>query len=88
MPYLDTSMTAQVEIKLGRMCDSDIDGGSWWDVARLAHLVLLVGTEETCVVTFLDHDERDAWLEVHLQLQTRLAHCTQLMVQHLPDTNG
>lgn len=44
----------------GRRCGR-LDGGP-----RDAHPLVLVGAEEPCVVSLLDHDERDAWLVVLL----------------------
>ncbi|KAK2174076.1 hypothetical protein NP493_830g00026 [Ridgeia piscesae] len=63
---LDASVTAQVEVKLSRMCDSDIDCRPGGDVSTLANLVLAVGTEQPRVVTFLHHDEGDAGLVANL----------------------
>lgn len=40
--------------------------------AQDAHPLVLVSAEEPRVVSLLDHDERDAWLVVLLQLNARL----------------
>ena len=42
-----------------------------------------VGTEESGVVSLLDHNESDAWLVALLQFHTRLTHRTQLMLEYL-----
>ena len=52
------------------------------DVVDRWYLVTLVGTEESCVMTLLHHDKRDARLVSNLQLHTRLTDSTQLMSQH------
>ena len=66
---LDTLVRAQVEVKLGGVGDANVHGGPGRDVAALAALLLLVGAEESRVVTLLDHDEGDAGLIVWLQLK-------------------
>lgn len=93
-------MAAQVEVKLGRVCDGAVDCGACWNVSTLPNLqeqpqiktfMLLrdrtqeshgsartlyplgfVRTEETRVVTFLNHDVGDARPVVLLQTDTSL----------------
>lgn len=36
--YLNTSVTAQVEIKLSGMCDAAVNSGAWRDIPTLATL--------------------------------------------------
>ena len=36
--YLNTSVTAQVEVKLSGMCDATVDSGAWRDIPTLATL--------------------------------------------------
>lgn len=43
--HLNTSVTAQVEVKLGGVSDPHVDGGTCRDVTTLTNLVLLVCTE-------------------------------------------
>ena len=52
-------MRTQVEVKLSGMGDAHIDGGSGRDVARLAALLLLVGTEQPRVMALLRRDVCD-----------------------------
>lgn len=63
-------MTAEIEVELSGVRDTEVDGGAGGDVAGLAGLLLLVGAEQTRVVTLLNHNERDARLVLRLQLQT------------------
>ena len=86
--YVDTTdlytrVRTQVEVKLCGMGDALVDGGSRGNVSRSSSLVSSVGTEQSSVMAFLDDDESDAWLVVHLQLHTRLAYSAQLVTQHL-----
>ena len=37
--YLNASMGAEVEVKLGGVCDANVHSGPCWDVATLADLV-------------------------------------------------
>jgi len=46
------------------------------------YLVALVGTEESCVMSLLNDDERDSRLISNLQLHTSLADRSQLVGQH------
>ena len=64
-----TLMGAEIEIKLCRVSDPDVHGGSGGDVPALAALLLLVGAEQSGVVTLLDHDKCDAGLVVCLELK-------------------
>ena len=72
-------MGAEVEVKLSRMRDPHIHRSSSGNVATLADLFLLVGTEEPRVVPLLHHNERDARTVVLLQLHARLPDCQQLV---------
>ena len=80
---LYAGVAAEVEVVLGGVCDDGVDGGACRDVAALADLLLLVGTEQPRVVSLLHHHERDARLVAHLQLHTRLPDRLQLVDQHL-----
>ena len=51
----------------------------------MTNLILLVGTEESCVVSLLYNYEWDSRLIVHLQFHARLADRTQLVRQHLAE---
>ena len=62
-------MGAEIEVELCRVGDADVHRGARWNVAALAALLLLVGTEEPRVVTLLDHDESNTWLVVGLELK-------------------
>ena len=42
---LDALVGAQIEVKLGGMCDANVDRGPSRDVSRLAALLLLVSAE-------------------------------------------
>ena len=37
-PHLDACVAAQVEVKLGRVCDGAVHRGACWDVPALPHL--------------------------------------------------
>ena len=76
-------MTAQVEVKLCRVSDSHVHSGAWRDVSTFSNLVFFVCTEEPGVVALLNHDERDAGLEVHLKFEASFTHGTELVVQNL-----
>lgn len=47
------------------------------------HPLGLVGTEEACVVAFLNNDISDAWLIVFLQLDARVSDGQELIMQDL-----
>ena len=49
----------------------------------LTALLLLVGTEQSGVMTLLDHDEGDAGLVVWLQLDAGLSDGGQLVLEHM-----
>ena len=72
---MNTGVTAQVEVEFSWMCDADIDGGAGRNVESFSDLILLVNSEETSVVTFLNSDEGDSWLvttfEHHASLSDR-----------------
>ena len=52
-------MRAQVKVELGGMCNARVDGGTGGNVSRFARLLFLVGAEESCMMAFLNNDERD-----------------------------
>lgn len=70
-------MTAQVEIELSRVADTDIDGGSSGNVTTLATSVLLTATEQPRVMPFLYHNEGDTGLVAHLQHSASFTDGTQ-----------
>uniref|UniRef100_A0A2M3ZMP0 Putative secreted peptide n=1 Tax=Anopheles braziliensis TaxID=58242 RepID=A0A2M3ZMP0_9DIPT len=65
------------------MRDADVHRRARWNVARFATLLLLVRTEQARVVALLHDDEGDARLVVRLELNTRLADCRKLVLQHV-----
>lgn len=73
-------MTTQVKIKLCGVGNSDIHGGSGRDISASSYLVLAVGTEQSGVVSLLDHDEGNTGLVSQLQLHAGLSHGTQLVL--------
>lgn len=81
MTHLNTLMTAQVEIELCWMCNTDVDGCTSWNITRFATLFLLVSTEQASVMTFLDNDEGDTWAVVSLEFDASLSDGGQLMLQ-------
>ena len=64
-----TLMGAEIEVKLCRVSDPDVHGGPGGNVPALAALLLLVGAEQSGVVTLLHHDKCDAGLVVCLELK-------------------
>ncbi len=59
---LNTGVTAQVKVELGRVSDARVDRGAWRDVAAATALLFTVRAEQTRVVTLLYGHECDAWL--------------------------
>lgn len=80
---LDAGMTAQVEVKLSWMSDFRVYGCTCWNVPTLPNPLILVCTEEACMVALLHYDECDPWLIVLLQLDTSLSDGQQLMMEDL-----
>lgn len=76
-------MTAQIEIKLGRMRNTNVDRCARRYVARFARLLLLVRTEQSRVMSLLHHNERDARPIVGLQLNASLANGRQFVLQNV-----
>ena len=76
-------MRAEIEVELCWVSDSNIDSCTRGDVATLAALLLLVGTEQSGVMTLLDHNEGDAGLVVSLQLDAGLSDGRQLVLEHV-----
>lgn len=70
---LDAGVTAQVEVKLGRVGDLRVHGCACWNVSTFPNPLVLVSAEEPCVVSLLYHDESDPRLVVFFELNTRLA---------------
>ena len=64
-----TLMGAEIEVKLCRVSDPNVHGGPGGDVPALAALLLLVGAEQSGVVTLLDNYECDARLVVSFKLK-------------------
>lgn len=69
------------------MRDAHVDSGTGRDVEGLADLVLLVHCEQSSVMALLNGDEGDARLVAALEHHARLAHRTQLVLQHLKRAN-
>lgn len=78
---LNALVRTQVEVKLCWVSDANIYGGASRNVATLATLLLLVGTEQSCVVPLLDSDVGYARLVICLQLDAGLPHGSELMLQ-------
>ena len=57
------------------MGNANVDGGPGRDVSRFSGLLLLVGAEETRVMTLLDHNKSNAGLVVRLKLDASLTNC-------------
>ena len=57
------------------MGNANVDGGSGRDVSRFSGLLLLVGAEETRVMTLLDHNKSNTGLVVRLKLDASLTNC-------------
>lgn len=62
--HLNSLVRAQVKVKLGRMCNSNVYGRAGRNVPRFTRLLLLIGTKQTCVMAFLHHDESYPWFAV------------------------
>lgn len=77
------SVPAQIEIKLRRMTDPHIHRCSSRNIPATTNLFLLIGAEQSRVMTLLHHDERDSGLVSHLQLDARLTNGTEFVVEHL-----
>lgn len=73
--YLNALVAAEVEIKLGGMRNTEVDGGTGGYVTRFTRLLLFIGTEQPCVVPLLYHYERNARLVVCLQLGMEIIIC-------------
>lgn len=82
---LNTSVTAQVEVELGWMCDSDIDSGAGRNVEGFPDLILLVDSEETSVVTFLNSDEGDSWLVTTFEHHTSLSDGSEFALENVQE---
>ena len=82
---LNTGVTAQVEVELGRVGDPHVHGGARGDVEGLPDLVLLVHGEETGVVAFLHGDEGDSGLVAALQHHAGLSDGPQLALQDVQE---
>lgn len=103
-------MAAQVEVKLGRVCDGAVDRGAGWNISTLPHLknnknlrgfrswrteqtrvsrfrrpypLGFVRTEETRVVTLLNHNVGDARPVVLLQADAGLPDGDELWPSNL-----
>lgn len=74
-------MTAKVKVELGRVRDANVDCRSRRNISGLSALLLLVGAEESRVMSFLDDDEGDAGTVVGLEFDACLADGRQLVLQ-------
>lgn len=72
-------MTTEIEIKLCRVGDSYIHGGTSGNVTALSNKILFVSAEQAGVVPLLHHDKSDTGLIAHFQLHTRLSDGSQLV---------
>lgn len=80
---LNSSMATQVEVKFGGMTYSHVDSSTSRYVATFSDLIFLVATEETGVVTLLDHNESNTWLISDFQFRTGFANGSQFMRKNL-----
>ena len=76
-------MRTQVKVELGWVCNARVDRGTCGNVSRFTRLFLLVSTEQSGVMTFLNHDEGYTRLVVWFQLYACLANSGQLVLQNL-----
>lgn len=81
--HLDTLMTAQIEIEFRRMCYTYVDRGSCWNITALPALFFFVGTEQSCVMSLLNNDERYTRLVVSLEFDARLSDSRQFMLKNV-----
>lgn len=79
-PYLNTLMTAKIKVKFGGVCDSDIDCRASGNISRLATLLLLIRTEQSCMMSLLYDNKCDAWSVVCLNFDASLTQCRQFML--------
>lgn len=70
---LNACMTAQVEVELKGVGDICIHCCSCWDVPALPNPLVLVCTEETGVMPFLDNDVGDARLIILFQFDAGIS---------------
>merc|ERR1719150_3387297 len=63
------------------MRDPNIYCGSGGNVPALPALLLLVGAEQSGVVSLLDHNEGDPWLVVRLQLDAGLSDSGEFVLE-------
>lgn len=76
-------MAAQIEIELGGMCDTNVNCGAGWYIARFTTLLFLVSAEEPSMMPLLNNNKCDAWLITSLQFDASLTQRSQFMLQHM-----
>lgn len=67
------------------MGDDLVDSRACRYVARSAHLVLLIGTEQSRVMSLLDDHEGYSRLIRHFQLDAGLSDCSQLVIENVEE---
>lgn len=72
---LNACMTAQVEVELKGVGDICVHCCSCWDVPTLPNPLVLVCTEETGVMPFLDDNVGDARLVILFQFDAGISDC-------------
>ena len=55
--YLNSGVTAEIKVELGRVGDANVDGCAGRDIPALSDLILFVGAKQPRVVPFLHHDK-------------------------------
>lgn len=78
-------MATKVEIKFGWVCNANIDRRSRWNVATLTDLLLLICTEQSCVMSFLHNDECYSRAVIRLELHAGFTNGEQLVGQDLQE---
>ena len=73
-------MTAQIEIELGWMRNSNVDRCARRNITRLSTLLLLVGAEQPSVMTFLHNNESDSRTVVGFEFDARFANRGQFVL--------
>ncbi len=76
-------MTAEIEVETVWTDDSGVHRGSWRNIPRLPNRIPRIPTEESRVVSLLDHDVRNGRSVVGGEHQTRCSNSLHLLSQHL-----
>jgi len=76
-------MTAQIEVKFGRVANSNVDSCASWYVVASTAAIFVVAAKQAGVMTLLYHDKRDARLVANLEHSASFTDSSQLMRQDL-----